>query len=154
MRYLALDLGDRRTGLALGDRQTRVISPLPPIEVPLAARDGSDLIEAIARAVGDAVGGSPATIVMGLPLNMDGTEGPRARITRAFAQRLSARLHRPIMLHDERLTSSDAEWTLAGSGLTHGQKKQRRDGLAAAALLSDFLASLGPIDASPAPGWT
>ncbi|MFN0131693.1 MAG: Holliday junction resolvase RuvX [Phycisphaerales bacterium] len=153
MRYLGIDLGDRRTGLALGDRDTRIISPLPPIQVPWAARDGADLLDAIARAADDVLGSAPATIVVGLPLNMDGTDGPRARMTRAFAQRMAIRLARPLTLHDERLTSSDAEWRLAGSGFTRNQKRQRRDGLAAAAMLSDYFATLGPSETRTTSGW-
>lgn len=143
MRYLAIDLGDKRTGLALGDDSTRLASPWSVIEIPRDQRQGQDLLDAIARAALDSLGppGSPGELVLGLPLNMDSTEGPRAKLVRAFAARLES-LGRRVHLHDERLTSADADWSLARSGLTHHQKKNRRDAIAAAAMLHDFLAQL------------
>lgn len=145
MRYLCIDLGDKRTGIAAGDSITRIAAPVGVIELPISERAGEALIEAVLRAVNDQV--SPharATIVFGLPLNMDGTEGPRARHVRTFATRLAERLgpDRPVLFHDERLSSADADWQMAGSELTHKQKKLRRDALAAAAILRDYLASL------------
>jgi putative Holliday junction resolvase len=77
---------------------------------------------------------------------MDGTEGPRAKSARAFADRLQATTARVVHTFDERLTSAAAddvftERARAGVRLTHGQKKARRDALAAAALLRSFLES-------------
>lgn len=145
MQYLAIDLGDKRTGLAVGDAVTRIVSPVGVVEVSIAERDGEALLDALARAVSEQF--SPyarAELVVGLPLNMDGTEGPRAKTVRAFAQRLVARLNPPRAMHfqDERLTSADADWQMARSGRTHKEKKQLRDALAAATLLRDFLTSL------------
>jgi putative Holliday junction resolvase len=77
--------------------------------------------------------------VVGLPLNMDGTEGPRARVVRAFAERLRTRTGRSLHYQDERLTSAEADWAMSRTGMTHQQKKERRDALAAAAILRDFL---------------
>jgi putative Holliday junction resolvase len=136
MRYVGIDLGDRRTGLAVGDPQTGVVTPLSTVDVPLAHRTGRDLAHAITRVIDDQVG--PAELVMGLPLNMDGTEGPRAKVVRGFGALLAALAARPLHYQDERLTSAEADWAMAGSGLTHAQKKARRDGLAAAAVLGDF----------------
>ncbi len=135
MRYLALDLGDKRTGLAVGDDEVRLASPLKTIERPIAP--GEQLLDEVARAVDDH---KPDAIVLGLPLNMDDTEGPRAKIVRSFAAKLAARTGLAVHFQDERLTSDAADWDMAQSGLTRGQKKQRRDGLAAAAILRDFLA--------------
>lgn len=139
MRYLAIDLGDKRTGLAVGDEITGLASPAGLIEVPRARRDGEDLLAALIEAVDEHLGPSDA-IVIGLPLNMDGTEGPRAKAVRHFAQRLAERTARPVHLHDERLSSASADWSMAQTGLTHAQKKRRRDALAAAAILRAFLA--------------
>ncbi|MDX2016670.1 MAG: Holliday junction resolvase RuvX [Planctomycetota bacterium] len=141
MRYLAIDLGDKRTGLALGDDQTRLVTPLDVLEVPISADEGQQLLRALTRAIDVHVGLSPraAELVVGLPLNMDGTEGPRAKGVRAFAERIRAATGMTIHLHDERLTSAAAEWTLNQSGLTRDQKKRRRDALAAAQLLRTFL---------------
>jgi len=138
-RFLAIDLGDARTGLAVGDSQTTLVTPAGQLNVPIAHQNGEALLDAIARAC-DKLLGPGGALVLGLPLNMDGTTGPRARLVVAFAQRIRERTARPVHLQDERLTSADAEWSLSGSGLTHNQKKRRRDQIAATRILQDFLA--------------
>ncbi len=146
MRYLCIDLGDKRTGLAVGDSITRFASPLEVLEVPITDNAGESLLNALTRAVSLQLSpGSPAEIIFGLPLNMaDASEGPRAKLVRDFAAKLAPRLIPPraIRFHDERLTSVAADWQMAQSGLTHKQKKLRRDALAAAAILTDFLTTL------------
>ena len=140
MRSIAIDLGDKRTGIAVGDSVTRRALPLKVVEVSISERGGAALVEALAREVGEIVEAREACVlVVGLPLNMDGTEGPRAVGVRAFSQRLGAACGREIVFQDERLTSAQADWDMARSGLTHAQKKARRDALAAAALLQDYL---------------
>ncbi len=134
MRYLALDLGEKRTGLAAGDDQTGVITPADVIELP----PGRALLEAISRAIAEH---GPDAIVIGLPLNMDGTEGPRAARVRELGRQLAALTDRPLHYQDERLTSFAAEKRLDRSGRTHKEKKALRDALAAAEILRDFLAS-------------
>lgn len=134
VRYLAIDLGDKRTGLAVGDDETRIATPLEVVEMPM--QPGDRLIEAIVGAIDDQGAGA---MVIGLPLNMDGTEGPRAKLVRAFAERLAERVSLPMHFEDERLTSADADWSMAQSGLTRGQKKSRRDAIAAAGILRTFL---------------
>jgi putative Holliday junction resolvase len=147
MRYVGIDLGDKRTGVAVGDSLLRMASPVGVVEVPAARREGAALIEAldaqVAAQVGPA-GRGDGELVVGLPLNMDGTEGPRARLARGLATMLGERTGRTIHLFDERLTSSAADWAMARSGLTRGQKKARRDALAAAAMLQGFLDALPP----------
>ncbi len=136
-RFLAVDLGDRRTGTATGDDQTGFAAPGTVLEVPRGPRLVAALVRAAAEADADA-------LVLGLPLNMDDSEGPRARLTRTFAAELAAATGRPVHLQDERLTSFAAEEALAGSGRTRREKKRRRDALAAAELLRDFLEAGGP----------
>lgn len=140
---LGIDLGDKRTGVALADTVTTIASPIEVIEVPIARRDGADLLAAIARVADRELGPvtSPGEIVLGLPLNMDGSEGPRAKLVRAFAERLAAATGRPVRLHDERLSSVEADSRMARSGLTHGQKKSRRDAIAASGILQGYMAS-------------
>ncbi len=133
MRFLAIDLGDKRTGLAIGDEETRLASPLTVIEV---AR-GEALIDAIDNVIKEH---APDAIVLGLPLNMDGTEGPQAKLVREFGEQLRTRCDLELHYHDERLTSFAADQQMAGSGRTHKQKKRLRDALAAAEILRDFLA--------------
>lgn len=145
MRYLCIDLGDKRTGLAAGDDATRVVTPIAVLEVPIAERDGQSLLDAILREVVATLGTARGAgeLVVGLPLNMDGSEGPRAKLVRAFGARIAEATGRVVHFHDERLSSSDADWTMARSGLTRGQKKARRDALAAAAVLREFLEGRG-----------
>jgi putative Holliday junction resolvase len=131
-RLLAVDVGGKRTGLALGDTLTRMAMPIEVLHVPR----GPALLEAISKAV--KVHG-PDAIVMGLPLNMDGSEGPAVVQARAFAEEVRGRTGLPVHLQDERLTSFEADQRMARSGRTRGEKKELRDALAAAALLEDFL---------------
>lgn len=141
VRYLAIDLGDQRTGLALGDDETGVASPIGLIEVPRARREGKDLLEALLRAIERELGpiGSPGELVIGLPLNMDDTEGPRTAIARSVGEQLAAASGRVVHYCDERLSTAAADERMARTGLTHGQKKRRRDAIAAAGILQSFL---------------
>ena len=134
MRYLAIDLGDKRTGLAMGDDDTKLVSPAGVLEIPR----GEALVDAIMKAVAKH---EPGAIVIGLPLHMDGTEGDRAKIAREFASDIKKHCDLPVHLQDERLTSYAADQRMARSGRTHKQKKQLRDALAAAEILRDFLDS-------------
>ncbi len=139
-RYLAIDLGDKRTGLAVGDDVTMLVSPAGQLEVPTSSDSGKALLDAIAKACEQHLGPSDE-LVLGIPLNMDGTEGPRAKLVRTWGDRISERTGRTVHLTDERETSEHADERMARTGLTHGQKKQRRDALAAAEILRRFLAS-------------
>lgn len=173
MRFVAIDLGDKRTGIAVGDLITRLASPVTVIECPIDRAGGDDLLSLIAREIESLIGrpsprpssAAPSThntqpappsswgkptissttplstggLIVGLPINMDGSEGQRAKLVRAWAERIAARTGWPVELFDERLTSSAADAKMARSGLTHKQKKERRDAIAAAAILQGFL---------------
>ena len=132
MRYLAIDLGGKRTGLAVGDDETGVVSPMRVVALPR----GEALLAAIGAAI-EAHG--PDALVLGLPLNMDGTEGAAAKAARDFGKTLGERTGRPVHYQDERLTSFAADQQMARSGKTHKQKKRIRDPLAAAEILRDYL---------------
>jgi len=132
MRYLALDIGDKRTGVAAGDDVVRLVQPLVVVEAPR----GESLLVALAKVIEEH---APDALVVGLPLNMDDTEGPAARAMRDFARSLEARFEVPVHMQDERLTSADADARMARSGRTRGEKKALRDALAAAAILEEFL---------------
>jgi len=154
MRYLAIDLGDKRTGIATGDATTRIASPVAVLDIPAAERQGQALMDAIVRTIADFwTPRDPGELVVGLPINMDGTEGPAAKKARDVARVLGERTKRRVHLFDERLTSAEADWRMAQSGLTHAQKKARRDAIAAAAILEGFLNSLASptSDAAPIP---
>ena len=132
MRFLCIDLGDRRTGLAVGDDELYMAHPVCVLEIPI----GQPLVDAIVEAIGN---NAADELVIGLPLHMDGTEGQRAKITKAFADQITNVVDIAINFQDERLTSAAAEELLSGSGKTHKQKNQSRDALAAAEILKDFL---------------
>ncbi len=129
--WLALDIGDKRIGLAAGNDNARLARPLRV----LVRRSKNEDFEAIARAAQE-VGADE--LLVGLPLNMDGSEGPQAKRTRKYAERLRRRLNMPLRFHDERLTSFMADQILAQKP----RKKDRRqpnDAIAAAAILQSFL---------------
>lgn len=136
MRCLGIDLGNRRSGLALADDFSNIVTPIGVVQIPVQPPE--PLINALAKEIREQ---DVDTIVMGLPLNMDDTVGHQAEIVIAFSQRLANHTKRTIHLFDERLTSAEADWAMAGTGMTHKQKKLKRDALAAAALLRTFLAA-------------
>ncbi len=143
LRYIAIDLGDKRTGLAIGDAITRLVTPLAVLESPVTIRDGEQLLDDLEKAIAEQVGPrAAAELVVGLPINMCGSEGQRAKIVRTLAARIAKRTGRRVHFQDERLTSAQADWSMAQSGMTHKDKKNRRDALAAAVILQDFLAGL------------
>ncbi|MEL7087446.1 MAG: Holliday junction resolvase RuvX [Planctomycetota bacterium] len=134
MRYLAIDLGGKRTGLAVGDDASGIVSP---VDVIVTANADERL-----RQLGVAIREhEPDALVLGVPFNMDGSAGPMALKARALGELLTQRFGKPVHEMDERLTSAAADAQMARTGLTHGQKKARRDALAAAAILRDFLES-------------
>jgi len=134
-RYLAIDLGNKRTGLAVGDPESGIVTPLQVIEVS----DVAVLLERIADVIKEQ---ETSELVIGLPLNMDGTEGPRAKEIRTFADALTQCCGQQVHLVDERLSTFEADQRMGRTGLTHGEKKARRDALAASVILTDFLAGL------------
>lgn len=134
-RYLAIDYGGKRTGLAVGDALTRQAGPVGVIE----AADNAALLRGLRGAIEEY---APDALVLGIPWNMDGSPGPAAKKAEALAMLLEQATGLTVHRVDERLSSFDADDRMKQSGLTRGQKKQRRDALAAAAILRDFLEAL------------
>ena len=131
MRYLSFDLGDKRTGVAAGDDLTGIITPVQVVQTaPQLLLD--ELLKVI-------VAHKPDAIVLGVPLNMDGSDGPAAKKARAFGETLSKRANLPVHYQDERLTSYAADQAMNRTDRTHKRKKELRDALAAAEILRDFL---------------
>jgi putative holliday junction resolvase len=132
VRYLGIDLGRARIGLALADDVLRSARPLRAV----TRRDeATDL-----GAIGDVAREYEVTrAVVGLPLNMDGTEGPSARLARAFAPRLQAALRVPVDLFDERLSTFEAEDRLRARGVSARDRKGLVDAEAAAVILQGWL---------------
>ena len=135
LRLLAIDIGGKRTGFAIGDTELSMVQPL---EVAVHANE-QELFGAIERVCKEH---RPEEIVIGLPLNMDDSEGPAAKQMRVMADKVSVTTGLTVHLHDERLTSFEANSRMAQSGRTHAEKKRIRDAIAAAALLEDYLAGL------------
>lgn len=132
VRLLGMDLGTKTIGLALSDTGQKIATPFKTIQRTKFTRD----IEELRPIIRDyEIGG----YVLGLPLNMDGSEGDAAKSVRGLKGFLEQRFGIPVHLMDERLSSADADDKMSRSGLTRGQKKSRRDALAAAAILRDFL---------------
>jgi len=130
MRYLAIDYGNKRSGLAICDRDETIVSPLAVI-------DGQkDLLRRITEIVENE---SVEAIVLGLPLNMDDSQGPQARLVLEFAEKLKSCLRIPVYFQDERLSSFGAEGKIAAIGFTRKKKKKRLDAIAAAEILESFL---------------
>jgi putative Holliday junction resolvase len=132
---LALDVSKRALGVAGADAGWRLATPLTTIRRSRLAQD----LERLRRIVAERDAGA---LVLGWPLNMDGSEGPRCQAVRAFADHLDAALGLPILLWDERLTTFAAEEAAERAGLRGRKRTEMLDALAAAALLQDFLNAL------------
>ncbi|HYL57652.1 MAG TPA: Holliday junction resolvase RuvX [Candidatus Acidoferrales bacterium] len=134
MAIAALDLGRRRIGVAVTDTAEMGAHPIGIVERRALARD----LAAIAEMLRDR---EIATVVVGLPLNMDGSEGPAARSARNFAERLGAALGEGVAveLFDERLTSVEARERMRGSGANKKSKRAAVDAIAAAVILEGWM---------------
>lgn len=130
MRYLSIDYGLKRTGLAICDPSETIVSPLAVID----SRKG--LIEKIVNTIKTENVGA---VVVGLPLNMDDSKGSQAQLCEKFAERLKKEIQIPLFLQDERLSSYAAEEKLAPAQFTRGKKKERLDAIAAAEILEVFI---------------
>ncbi len=127
---MAIDYGDKRTGLAICDATETIVSPLTVIQ------DQKKLLKKIKDIVADE---KVEGIVLGLPLNMDDSQGPQAKRVFNFADQLKACINIPIHFQDERLSTFGAEEKLAAADFTRGKKKKRLDAVAAAQILEAFL---------------
>ena len=129
MRALGIDLGDKRVGLALSDEDGSFASPLSVLQRTGDRALLADLVKIVrAHEVG--------TIVIGLPLHMDGREGPEAEHARTFAARLAEKTGRPVELWDERWSTIAAERAMREG---RGRRRGPVDHVAAALLLQAFL---------------
>jgi putative Holliday junction resolvase len=128
-RLIGIDPGERRIGVAVGDEETGMAFPRPALRAGLRAPDGI-------RALADAEG--TQRIIVGLPLNMDGSEGSQAAAARAFGARLGA-LGLDVIFSDERLTTWDAAQRMAESG-SASSAADAIDSAAAALILEQYFA--------------
>ena len=130
LRYLAVDYGEKRTGIAVCDQSETIATPI------VVLQGQGSLAERIVKIIEEE---HAQAILMGLPLNMDGTEGPMAKKVRNFAKHLSEKAQLEVEFFDERLSSFDAEQKLAGLEITRKTKKKHLDAIAAASFLQGFI---------------
>lgn len=127
-----LDLGTKTIGVAVSDRMLSVASPLQTIRRVKFGQDAGALLDiASAREIGG--------LVLGLPRNMDGSEGPRCQSTRAFARNLAALTDLPITFWDERLSTVAAERALLEADTSRRKRAEVIDHVAAGVILQGAL---------------
>ncbi|HEY4200097.1 MAG TPA: Holliday junction resolvase RuvX [Devosiaceae bacterium] len=131
-KLLGLDLGTKTIGVAISDAMRYSATPLETIKRTKFTADAERLDELIAA-------NNPVGIVLGLPLNMDGSEGPRAQSTRAFARNLAARITIPIVFWDERLSTSAVTRMLIEADTRRDRRAEVVDKLAASYILQGAL---------------
>ena len=137
---LAIDHGERKTGLAAADALRIAVRPL---EVVRHGGEESALVARLAALLAEL---DVSTLLVGRPLNMDGSSGERAGATEALAGRLRERFPAlRVVLHDERLTTKEAESLLRAEGYRGRELARRKDSWAALVLLRDWIASGEPV---------
>ncbi|MCP4206119.1 MAG: Holliday junction resolvase RuvX [Shimia sp.] len=129
---MGLDLGTKTIGVAVSDSFRSVATPIETVKRKKFGVDAQRLIEIIK---GRNIGG----IILGLPMNMDGSEGPRAQSTRAFARNLSALVDAPIGFWDERLSTVAAERALLEADTSRKRRAEVIDHVAASYILQGVL---------------
>lgn len=132
MRFLALDHGSKRIGVAVSDELKIIAQPLEfiPAEDPVAAM--KRLMELIREK-------EVELILVGMPRNMDGSYGPAAEAVREYIRQIQAATPVPVRTWDERLTSTQANRVLVEAGVRRDKRKEKVDAMAAAVLLQSFL---------------
>jgi putative holliday junction resolvase len=139
-RLIGIDLGTKTLGLALSDVTRSIASGLTTLP---RTRFGADAERLLALAAEHGIGG----FVIGLPFNLDGSQGPRAQATRAFARNLGKLTPLPILLWDERLTTAAAERSLLEADASRKRRAQVIDKVAATLILQNALDRLRLFDA-------
>ena len=132
MRVLALDIGEKRIGVAVSDPSGTVATPVVVLDAPKALGDGRGLVS-LTEEYGAEL------IVVGLPLSLDGSEGPQAQRVRSAAARLAGFVHVPMEFFDERLSSTEASRSMASVGVSSRARRGNVDMVAATIFLQSFL---------------
>ena len=131
-KFLGLDIGTKTIGLATSDLLGMIATPLDTIRRTKFIKDMEYLKQVVQEH-------QITGFVLGLPVNMDGTEGARAQSTRAFARNLSEHFDAPIHFWDERLSTAAVERTMLEADISRQKRAQHVDKLAAAYILQGFL---------------
>ena len=132
MRVLALDIGEKRIGVAVSDPSGTVASPLLVLDAKRVLGDGQELVKIVRDYEVD-------TVLVGLPLSLDGSEGPQVTRVRAAASRLAGFLRVPIEFQDERLSSSAASKAMQSAGASTREQRGSVDMVAASLFLQSYL---------------
>lgn len=135
MKIMAVDYGDARTGLAVCDRTEFLASPIGIIEEKSLAKVAEKIVYASREY-------EVGMIVIGLPKNMDGSEGVRAEKSRRFKEMLEAECALPVVLWDERRSSIEAHAILHASGKKEKKHRKTVDAVAASLILEGYLGSI------------
>ena len=135
MRVLAVDYGERRTGIAVSDELGITAQGLDTIEV----KDEAEIPDQVARVVKET---GAETIVVGLPLNMDGTESVKSRKVREFAAHLSEITSLPVVFRDERMTTIQAHRVMREMNKKTYKNKPLIDKISATLILQEYLKSV------------
>jgi putative holliday junction resolvase len=143
MRLAGLDLGTKTIGIALSDPSLKIATPFHTIRREKFSKDAGALLALCSR---EKVGG----LVLGLPINMNGTEGPRAQATRAFLRNLTLLTELPVALWDERLSTAAAERAMIEADLSRKKRAEKIDAAAAAFILQGALDRIAAIRARDA----
>jgi putative Holliday junction resolvase len=132
-RILGLDPGERRVGLALSDPLGIIAQPFSVLD-----RDARDLVEQLANIIAE---NDVEAVVIGLPISLDGTEGPAARAARDLGSEVEQHVECDVTFFDERFTTVQAEAALLEGGLRRADRRAVRDKVAAALMLQGYLDS-------------
>ena len=140
-RVLGLDLGTKTIGMAISNSRWTIASPVETIRRKKFTLDVRSMLDYAAK---EQVKG----LVMGLPLNMDGSEGPRSQSTRAFVRNMRPLCDLPVLYWDERLSSHAAEQSMLEADLSRKKRAQNIDQIAASIILQGCLDRMREVPAS------
>ena len=132
MKIMAVDFGDARTGLAICDKTELLASPVGVIH----EKRFEHAVEKVAAAAAE---NRAEAVIVGLPLNMNGSEGPRAELCCNFAEQLSSRVNVPVRMWDERQTTVSAAGYLNQTDTRGKKRKEVIDAVAAVIILDSYL---------------
>lgn len=135
-RFLALDIGRKKIGVAVSDSLGMTATPLGYVD----ASNTKKAIESVGELIREY---APEAVVIGLPKNMDGTLGPNAERCRGIGLEISERFGVRVDEYDERFSTKEAERLLITAGFSRSKRKENNDKIAAAIILQGYLASRG-----------
>lgn len=136
-KIMGLDLGTKTIGVAISDGMRYSATPLETIKRTKFTQDAERIVALIGQ-------NQVVAVILGLPLNMDGSEGPRVQSTRAFARNLAPRINLPIAFWDERLSTSAVTRMMIEADLRRDRRAEVVDKLAASYILQGALDRLRP----------